>query len=73
MIVPVGEQMQEAGYSFDSSPFIADREVVEEPLRPLLEGAVPSLDVVPYSKRLLNVIQFQRSERIFVPRGMVRD
>ncbi len=71
-IVPKGKQVQESGYSLDPSFFISRWEVVVEPLRPLLERAVPPLDVVSDSKRFLYVINFQPFfECRFVPRCMV--
>jgi len=59
VVVPVGEEMKESGYSLNSFLFISDGKVVVEALRSLFECAVPSLYVIPDAKRLLDPIQFQ--------------
>lgn len=56
MVVPVGKHVQESSYSLYSFLLIPYREVVEESLCPLLEGAVPPLNVIPDAECLLHVV-----------------
>lgn len=55
-IIPVREQMKKSSYSFDCSRRIFDGKVIVKSPCPLLEGAIPPLDVVSDSECLLDVI-----------------
>lgn len=56
MVVPLGEQMNEFGYSVNSFLFISDWEVVVESLCSLLEGAISSFNVISDSECFLDII-----------------
>ena len=71
VIVPVCEHVRESFDPLDRSRPVPDPEVVVESLGPVLEGPIPSLDVVAYAVRQGDPLQVEPLERVPVPRGVV--
>ena len=73
MVVPVGEEVEEPSNSLDRSRRIFHWEVVVKSPCSLLKRALPPLDVIPYSKRPLDIIHSKILEGVLVPRRVIRD